>query len=153
MNRWCKCHNTDLYITRSNGKWLCEPSNELLLFLKVRGSHGAGGIHQEHYISRVDATIWNEARAASWQNQQNDLCVQRKLRSAWPSAQSDQSLMPRLIWVFGGRTCHFSFDMRRLICSIQFVCDKSGWLYVYVTSNLDANGTKSFRSNSDCERP
>ena len=33
-------------------------------------------------------TIW----AASWQNQQNDLCTQRKHRSAWSSAQSDQSL-------------------------------------------------------------
>ena len=31
-------------------------------------------------------------RAASWQNQQNDLCAQRKLRSAWASAQSDQRL-------------------------------------------------------------
>ena len=27
----------------------------------------------------------------SWQNQQNDLCAQRWLRSAWASAQSDQS--------------------------------------------------------------
>ena len=32
--------------------------------------------------------IW----AASRQNQQNDLCAQRRLRSAWESAQSDQSL-------------------------------------------------------------
>ena len=29
--------------------------------------------------------------AALWQNQQNDLCGQRRLRSAWASAQSDQS--------------------------------------------------------------
>ena len=32
--------------------------------------------------------IW----AASWQNQQNGMCAQRRLRSAWASAQSDQSL-------------------------------------------------------------
>ena len=32
--------------------------------------------------------IW----AASWQNQQNGICAQRRLRSAWASAQSDQSL-------------------------------------------------------------
>ena len=32
--------------------------------------------------------IW----ATSWQNQQNDLCAQWNLRSAWASAQSDQSL-------------------------------------------------------------
>ena len=30
--------------------------------------------------------------AASWQNQQNGGCAQRRLRSAWASAQSDQSL-------------------------------------------------------------
>ena len=30
--------------------------------------------------------------ANSWQNQQNDFCAQRRLRSAWASAQSDQSL-------------------------------------------------------------
>ena len=42
------------------------------------------------------------------------LCAQWRLRSAWASAQSDQSLpcalngrMPRLIWVFAGRTCYF----------------------------------------------
>ena len=67
-------------------------------------------------------------------------CAQRRLRSAWASAQSDQSSlctrwvakdpsfphadsedsdqtgrMPRLIWVFAGRTCHFvGFVMRQL---------------------------------------
>ena len=69
--------------------------------------------------------------ACTWQNQQNDMCTQRRLRSAWASAQSDQNLhclheealgpwlslertakndqtgwMPRLIWVFTGRTGH-----------------------------------------------
>ena len=33
-----------------------------------------------------------ESRATSWQNQQNDMCAQRRLRSAWASAQSNQSL-------------------------------------------------------------
>ena len=32
--------------------------------------------------------IW----AAWWQNQRNGICVQRRLRSAWASGQSDQSL-------------------------------------------------------------
>ena len=73
--------------------------------------------------------------AASWQNQQNGMCAQRRHRSAWASAQSDQSSlsawrnlrhvryyanhwahseysdqtgrMPRLIWVFAGHTCQF----------------------------------------------
>ena len=63
--------------------------------------------------------------AASWQNQQNDMCAQRRLRSAWASTKSDQSLrcvnrwlraqdffmrtaktLIR-IWVFAGHTCHF----------------------------------------------
>ena len=82
-------------------------------------------------------TIW----AASWQNQQNDLWAQWRLRTAWVSTQYDQSSlctqwvakdpsflhadsedsdqtgrMPRLIWVFAGRTCHFvGFVMRWLI--------------------------------------
>ena len=30
--------------------------------------------------------------AASWQNKQNGMCAQQRLRSAWASAQSDQSL-------------------------------------------------------------
>ena len=33
-------------------------------------------------------TLW----AASWQNQQNDLCAQPRLRSSWISTQSDHSL-------------------------------------------------------------
>ena len=80
--------------------------------------------------------IW----AASWQNQQNGICTQRRVGSAWASAESDQSLcclheesgslathwahsedcdqigrVPRLIWVFAGCTDHFvDFVMRWL---------------------------------------
>ena len=39
-------------------------------------------------------TIW----AVSWQYQQNDMCAQRRLRSALASAQSDQSLRFRPVW-------------------------------------------------------
>ena len=75
--------------------------------------------------------------AIAWQTQQNDLCAQRSLRSAWASAQSDQRLrcvmdqtvidadseysiqterMLRLIWVFAGRTFTIvGFVMWRLI--------------------------------------
>ena len=35
---------------------------------------------------KCETTKW----AASWQNQQNGMCAQRRLRSAWASAQSDQ---------------------------------------------------------------
>ena len=73
------------------------------------------------------------------------LCAQQRLRSAWASAQSDQASLlctwrnlgslathlapwedsdqtgqlPRLKWVFAGRTCHFvGFVVRWLKCSI-----------------------------------
>ena len=84
-------------------------------------------------LSRHYFVIW----AATWQNQQTDLCTQIRLRSAWVSAlgicpvwsesslcaqwvakdpsflcadseDSDQTgLMPRLIWVFAGRIRNF----------------------------------------------
>ena len=75
--------------------------------------------------------IW----AASWQNQQNDLCTLRRLRSVWlesllcvqwvakdprllhaETKDSDQTgRMPRLIWVFAGRKGYFvGFVMRQL---------------------------------------
>ena len=52
-------------------------------------------------IKTVSVTLWNMyiptrkqhfISAAPWQNQQNVLCAQRRLRSTWASAQSDQSL-------------------------------------------------------------
>ena len=69
---------------------------------------------------------------ASWQNQQSGMCSQRRLTSAWASdwrsteplathwahsEGSDQTrLMPRLIWVFAGRTDNFvGFVVLRLI--------------------------------------
>ena len=85
--------------------------------------------------------MWASAR----QNQQNGRCPQQRLRSAWASPLSDKRLsslstcrkfgtsathwehsedsdqagrMPRLIWVFAGRTCHFvGFVMKWLSCS------------------------------------
>ena len=49
---------------------------------QLQGSH-----HSVHPHSWSVFAQW----AASWQNQQNDMCAQRRLRSAWASAQSDQS--------------------------------------------------------------
>ena len=45
----------------------------------------------------ISATVkssvpWNNIWAAAWQIQQNDICAQRRLRSACASTQSDQSL-------------------------------------------------------------
>ena len=84
--------------------------------------------------------IW----AAVWKKQLNVMCAQRRLRSAWASAQSGQSLlcaqwvardpsfihadsedsdqtgqMPRLIWVFAGRTV------------ISFVLSSMGIIFTY----------------------
>ena len=45
-----------------------------------------------HWADSDDSDqIGQMPRATTWQNQQNDLCAQRRLRSAWASAQSDQS--------------------------------------------------------------
>ena len=45
------------------------------------------------------STKHSEIWAASWQNQQNGLCAQRRLRSARASAQSDQSASLCAQWV------------------------------------------------------
>ena len=50
----------------------------------------------------------SEKWAAAWQNQQNYLCAQRRLRSAWASAQTDQSLC----WALNKRLRTQCFFMR-----------------------------------------
>ena len=84
--------------------------------------------HKMHYWSRDsifqnELLLWHLKWATSWQNQQNELCTQRRTRSAWASTQSDESLScelnrkPRLIWVFVGCTFHFvGFLMRWFKC-------------------------------------
>ena len=92
----------------------------------------SGAIWSESSLFALTCLSENIGWAASWQNQQNGMCAQRRPKSAWASTQSDQSLrcvheesfgpylpikhtvktdqtgqMPRLIWGFAGRTCHF----------------------------------------------
>ena len=93
------------------------------------------------------------------------LCAQRRLRSAWVSTQSDQSLrcalnrskdpsflhadskdsdqtgrIPRLIWVFAGRTCHFvGFFTRRLIIKNKPIL----WNQIYVISLIEPGHAKT----------
>ena len=80
------------------------------------------------WILRIVTLLCHFVWATARQNQQHDLCTQRRLRSAWASTQSDQSLpcapriakdprllhvdsegsdqtgqMPRLICIFAGR--------------------------------------------------
>ena len=106
--------------------WVFAGRTLTLLVLSCRGSykkrtHVAEYLFYSYLFSQKE-TEW----AAAWQNQQNDLCAQ-SLLSAWsvltvcmkkpwvqvathwaPSEDSDQARrMPRLIWVFGGRTGHF----------------------------------------------
>ena len=48
-----------------------------------------------HFVDKdkcYDITETLVISAASWQNQRNGMCAQRRLRSAWASTQSDQSL-------------------------------------------------------------
>ena len=92
------------------------------------------------HICSILKRIW----VASWQNQQSGMCTQWRLRSAWASAQTDQSALSawrklgslatnwahskksyqtgritRLIWVFTGSTGHFvGFVMMQLIIFI-----------------------------------
>ena len=64
--------------------------------------------------------IWSESSLSAW----------RKLGSLathWAHSEDCDQIgrMPRLIWVFAGRTCHFvGFVMRRLHCFCPF-CDKT----------------------------
>ena len=44
--------------------------------------------HTQWFLKWIQYKNW----ATAWQNQQNDLCAQRGLKSAWASAQCDQSL-------------------------------------------------------------
>ena len=81
--------------------------------------------------------------AASRQNQQNGMCTQRRLRSAWASAQSDQSSLStwrklgslathwvhskdsdQMIWVLTGSSHFVGFVVRQLILRCDTECDK-----------------------------
>ena len=61
-----------------------------LLVLSCRGSFVTGDHPSYMFVSdlKISLSIWT----ASWQNQQNGMYAQRRLRSGWVSAQSDQSL-------------------------------------------------------------
>ena len=103
--------------------------NSLLTADRVREQNALVQTNGIYYnlIQRQSQTWWSKKPwAVSWQNQQNDLCAQQRLRSAWASAQFNQSLccpperlgpklptehtgktdqtgrMPRLIWVLLG---------------------------------------------------
>ena len=119
-----------LCINRHSEFWYCF-KHYIIVRLSQRFSVSTQQTHKSSYNN-----IW----VSTWQNKQSELCAQRRLKSAWASAQSDQSLRyalngklstrcffmrtvktlirlsGRLIWVFAGRTTHFvGFVVRRLI--------------------------------------
>ena len=53
---------------------------------------GASGAIAKAKVKGQDQKYSFSIWAAAWQNQQKNLCAKRRLRSAWASAQSDQSL-------------------------------------------------------------
>ena len=57
------------------------------LFSRINSIQKKSGTFDVSVVPRTKG-MWTEA----WQNQQNDLCTQQRLRSAWASTQSDQSL-------------------------------------------------------------
>ena len=133
----------------TNYRWSPKiPVSSLILFL-------SDTTHTHYFFLRtilekkiyiINGLNWATAR----QNSQNDLCTQRRLRSVWAPAQSDQSLrcalhgqlrtwaffmrMPRLI--FAGRTAHFvGFVVLRLIWKILplFCSSQKTWLFLFVS--------------------
>ena len=71
----------------------------------------------ESAFSRV-----NHRWAASWQNQQNGMCTQRRLRSAWASAQSDQGLR-----CSHEETLGFSLPIERIVKTLIRLGSCPGW--------------------------
>ena len=65
----------------------CPGWSESLLFLLVLSCSGSYMHLLFNEMKGLSDQIW----AVTWQTQQNGMCAQQKLRSAWASAQSDQS--------------------------------------------------------------
>ena len=85
----------------------CDPSLSRAICFLDKKKRTAPMSNQNQWWTRILATIKKNKEsvplliaiaapfllwAASWRNQQNDMCAQRRLRSAWACAQSDQSL-------------------------------------------------------------
>ena len=83
-------------------KEVCYPGDIwCLLYFRMWMTCKNGLLSNESVSVSISKTKWdarcfqwhlNDVWAAAWQNEQNDLCSQRRLRSAWASAQSDLSL-------------------------------------------------------------
>ena len=116
-------------------------NSSYLAIMRINNKPKCYLLNSKLFLAHVD--IW----AAAWQNRQNGMCAQRRLRSAWASAQTDQSSLSallhigslathrarsegsdqtgwisRLIWVFARRICHFvGFVVLWLIYIVSFI--------------------------------
>ena len=93
------CTTTLLVLSWGGSKWYCSNFyhhysslsgvQTFRIFKVIHTIHSfyACTITGVHLMQNIN-NIW----AASWQNQQNGKCAQRRLRSAWASAKSDQCL-------------------------------------------------------------
>ena len=132
------------------------------LSLNLKNSHHIcfSGEENTNYPTQLssDQVKSREKMSRLTTKQTKSLCAKRSLRSAWASAQSGQSSlcaqrvvkgpsfhrgdsedsdqtgqMPRLIWVFAGRTCHFVvFVMRRLILQVKCRWPHHGFHHKYL---------------------
>ena len=88
QNVWIYMHSVTLdFLRNSTAHFLMKNINTLLISISSQ--------YQDiFYINMTALKVSPKVNkwATSWQNQQNDLCAQWQLRSAWASAQSDQSL-------------------------------------------------------------
>ena len=123
--------------------WLYTRHGDGVTFLEQGGSMVTLQSPDKENFTIIIETMVRYNWAPAWQNQQNDLRAQQRLRSAWASTKSDHfklpawtnlvslttlgahskdcdqtSRIPRLIWVFAGHTCYF-VGLNLLITCLQ----------------------------------
>ena len=82
-------------------EWMSECWEGFNFLLTTRSSRGDVSVRLIKIWRSRGLKLWlldYHNSATAWQNQQNDLCAQLTLRSAWASIQTDQSLRNVLNW-------------------------------------------------------
>ena len=100
---FCLCQQILSAMLNTNWEKLCN-GTKISVILQLTASEGIEeferGLCELNWTTVMEEIIdynpdikiySDEVRAAAWQIQQNDLYIQRRLRSAWASAQSDES--------------------------------------------------------------
>ena len=73
-------------------KIMFSQKNRSVISISLRSNVLTKVLRSSFGTSKLSFAAWVMKWAAPWQQQQNGVCAQRRLRSAWASAQSDQSL-------------------------------------------------------------